>query len=57
MSQTQRMPRTGYRSYDFLDLNNQLGCVCAEYVPSRSTVYAALQSKFISFCSFALFVY
>ena len=54
VSQRQRMPGTVSRSYDFLDLNNQPGCICAEYVPSRSTVYAALQSKFISFCSFAL---
>lgn len=47
VSQTQRMPGTVYRSHDLLDLNNQPGCVCAEYVPSRSTVYTDLQSKLI----------
>ena len=45
LTQTQLMPSTVYRSKDFLDLNDQPGCVCAEYVPSRSKVYAALQSK------------
>ncbi|XP_028405884.1 uncharacterized protein LOC114528447 [Dendronephthya gigantea] len=43
VSQTTRMPSTIYRSEDFLDLNNQPGCVCAEYVPSRSKIYSALQ--------------
>ena len=47
VSQTQRMPGTVYRSNDLLDLNNQPGCVCAEYVPSRSAVYADLRSRLI----------
>ena len=31
VSQTQHMPTTMYRSYDFLDLNNQPECVCGEW--------------------------
>lgn len=43
LTQTGIMPSTIYRSRDYLDLNDQPGCVCAEYVPSRSEVYTALQ--------------
>lgn len=43
LSQTQRMPRTVHRSKDLLDLHNQPGCVCVDYVPSRSKIYQALQ--------------
>ena len=45
VSQTTLMLSTMYRSKDFLDLNNQPGCVCAEYQPSRSKIYSTLQSE------------
>jgi hypothetical protein len=45
LTQRQRMPAIVYRSEDFLDLNNQPGCVCAEYVPSRSRMYTTLQGR------------
>ena len=46
-TQRQRMPGTVYKSKDLLDLNDQPGCVCAEYVPSRSKIYSALQGALL----------
>ena len=43
LTQTAQMPSTGYRSRDFLDLQNQPGCVCADYVAPRSSTYKAIQ--------------
>ena len=47
LTQKQRMPGTVYRSETLLDLNDQPGCVCAEYVPSRSKIYRALQGRLL----------
>ena len=44
-SQLGSMPSTPYRSRDFLDLNNQPGCVCAEYVDPRSSVYTTIKGE------------
>ena len=48
-TQTQLMSSTPYRSRDFLDLNNQPDCVCAEYVNPRNGAYGRIKglSSFI----------
>ena len=48
VSQTQRMPRTGYRSYDFLDLNNHRD------VYARSTCLRGVQ--YMRLCKVSLLV-
>lgn len=43
LAQTSKMPSTIYRSRDFLDLHNQPGCVCVDYVDPRSRAYTSIR--------------
>ncbi|CAB3984903.1 tyrosinase-like isoform X2 [Paramuricea clavata] len=43
LTQAGLMTSTPYRSKDFLDLNNQPGCVCAEYVNPRNVAYGRIK--------------
>ena len=43
LTQTELMSSTPYRSKAFLDLNNQPGCVCAEYMSPRNKAYGRIK--------------
>ncbi len=43
LSQTALMTSTPYRSKDLLDLKNQPGCVCAEYVNPRNSAFGRIK--------------
>ena len=43
LTQTAQMTATPYHSTDFLDLNNQPGCVCAEYVNPRNSAFGRIK--------------
>jgi hypothetical protein len=45
LTQTALMTSTPYRSKDFLDLNNQPGCVCAEYVNPTNSAFGRIKGR------------
>ncbi len=47
LTQTEDMTSTPHRSRDFLDLSNQPGCVCAEYVEPKNSMAAMFKGEFI----------
>lgn len=46
-NQKPKMPATGYRSKDFLDLSNQPDCVCVEYVEAINNISKLIKGRFI----------
>ena len=58
LTQTAQMTSTPYRSKDFLDLNNQPGCVCAEYVNPPSIALRRLKGlSLVNFKTNILFLH
>ena len=47
MAQAGLMSSTPYRSRDFLDLNNQPDCVCAEYIDPQNNAYRRIKCMFL----------
>ena len=53
LNQAGSMTSTPYHSRDFLDLNNQPGCVCAEYVNPKNVAFKKLKGllrNYLNFC-------
>jgi hypothetical protein len=56
-NQDELMTSTPYRSREFLDLNDQPGCVCAEYIDPKNDAFTKMKGLFMYFFTRSLLIW